>query len=112
MLQTLLPKVKDQDYNILELGAGTGIVTKILATQYPSAKIVAIDGAQKMIDQAKSKKFYQDNDSRIKWALADYSNPTWQEEIINAFHLVVSFDSLHHLTHKRMKELYQEISNQ
>ena len=109
VLQTLLPEVKDQGYNILELGAGTGIVTKLLATHYPNAKIVAIDGALKMIEQAKAKSFFQDNDSRIRWVLADYSNPSWREKIVNAFHLVVSVDSLHHLTHKRKKELYQEI---
>lgn len=111
VLQTLLPEKKDQNYNILELGAGTGIVTKLLATHYPEAKIVAIDGAQKMIDQAKSKIFFQVHDSRIRWVLADYSSPKWSEKIVTVFHLVVSFDSLHHLTHKRKKELYLEIFN-
>ena len=36
VLCTLLPEVKNEDYYILELGAGTGIVTKILATHYPA----------------------------------------------------------------------------
>ena len=109
VLRTLFPEVKNEDYYILELGSGTGIVTKILATHYPAAKIVAIDGAKKMIDFAKSKRFFQDNDNRIRWVFADYSSPTWQKKIIHDFHLVVSVDSLHHLTHKRKKELYQEI---
>jgi ubiquinone/menaquinone biosynthesis C-methylase UbiE len=109
VLQTLFPEVKNKDFCILELGAGTGIVTKILATHYPTAKIFAIDGANKMIDFAKSKRFFQENDSRIRWVVADYSSPAWQKEIVHAFHLVVSVDSLHHLTHKRKKELYKEI---
>ena len=33
----------------------------------------------------------------------------WQRQIEDSFHLVISVDSLHHLTHKRKKELYQEI---
>jgi len=109
VLQTLLPEVTNEDYYILELGAGTGIVTKRLATHYPTANIVAIDGAKKMVDFAKSKRFFQGNDGRIGWVLADYSSPTWRKKIVHAFNLVVSVDSLHHLTHKRKKELYQEI---
>jgi 2-polyprenyl-3-methyl-5-hydroxy-6-metoxy-1,4-benzoquinol methylase len=109
ILQLLFPKVTIEDFRILELGAGTGIVTQILAKNYPFAKIVAIDGAQKMIDFATSKKVFQENLKRIRWVLADYSSPLWQKKITHTFHLVVSVDSLHHLKHKRKKELYKEI---
>jgi tRNA (cmo5U34)-methyltransferase len=109
VLHTLFPEVNNEDFWILELGAGTGIVTQILATRYSSARIVAIDGAQKMIDFAKSKRFFQKNHRRIKWVVADYSSPLWQKKIAHTFHLVISVDSLHHLKHKRKKELYKEI---
>ena len=62
ILHALFPKVSSEDFRILELGAGTGIITNILASHYPSAKIVAIDGAHKMIEIAKSKDFFQEND--------------------------------------------------
>lgn len=109
VLHTLLPPAQDDEYKILDLGSGTGIVTKQLATHYEHAEILAVDGAQKMIDFAKSKKFFRENEDRVKWILADYSSPAWRMDIKDNLNLVVAFDALHHLSHQRKKELYKEI---
>ncbi len=109
VLETLLPVHSSSECRILELGAGTGIMTELLAEHYPHSVIEAVEGAEKMMEQAKSKTVLQDNDGRIKWILADYSSPSWLAGVSGPFSLVVTIDALHHLTHERKRELYREI---
>ena len=62
-----------------------------------------------MIEQAKIKKIFKENCERTKPLHADYSKPSWKVGLDSPFHLIITFDSLHHLTHERKKELYREI---
>ncbi len=51
-LQCLIPSGNYQQ--ILDLGAGTGAMTRLLATEYPDAQITGIDAAPKMVMFAQS----------------------------------------------------------
>jgi tRNA (cmo5U34)-methyltransferase len=105
----LLPMTQSDKFRVLELGAGTGIVTERLARHYPSAQITAVDGAQKMIDRARSKPYFRKHKGQVQWILADYSRSDWMEKIKEPQDLAVSFDSLHHLCHERHEALYEDI---
>lgn len=109
VLETLLPEIYDSQFQILELGSGTGIVTEFLVKHYPKANFTAVEGAERMVGQARSKSLLQRHEHRIEWILADYSSPVWLEGVKGPFHLVVSVDALHHLTHDRKRSLYREI---
>lgn len=64
MAQDLLARMKatGQSFrNILEIGCGTGLLTKLIAVEYPEALITATDIAPEMLNVAQKK-------------LADYSN--------------------------------------
>ena len=55
-------------HDVLETAAGTGVLTRALASQLPAnARIVATDLNQPMLDRAKS----QSGDTRIEWRQAD-----------------------------------------
>src|SRR5437588_12983987 len=59
-------KVKPQ--LVLEIAAGTGVVTRALATELPaSARMIATDLNQPMLDRAMSRL----SDHRIEWKRAD-----------------------------------------
>ena len=60
-LATLRPK------RILEVAAGTGVVTRAVAAALPEAEIVATDLNQPMIDHAKSRQLA----GRVAWQTAD-----------------------------------------
>lgn len=60
-----------QPDRLLELGCGTGILTRQLRQQFPQAKIQAVDLAPKMIRQAKKK---QPPDPGLKYLIADAEN--------------------------------------
>ena len=109
VLQAVLPEPSQTEFKILELGTGTGLLTELLVELFPDASVVTIEGAEKMMEQAKSKTVLQENEARIQWILADYSSPSWLKDVMPPFNLIVTFDSLHHLSHERKKELYKEI---
>jgi ubiquinone/menaquinone biosynthesis C-methylase UbiE len=111
VLQAILPVPSRFDLNILELGTGTGLLTERLVQRYSGASIVTVEGAEKMMAQAKTKMLLQENNGRIRWVLADYSSPSWLDEVSAPFDLVVALDSLHHLVHQRVGRLYREIFN-
>ena len=50
-----LPLARDTEMHVLELGCGTGYLTQRLLTAYPSARVVAVDGAQSMLELATSR---------------------------------------------------------
>jgi ubiquinone/menaquinone biosynthesis C-methylase UbiE len=60
-LATLRPK------RILEVAAGTGVVTRAVAAALPEAEIVATDLNQPMVDHAKSRQ----NGGQVEWRTAD-----------------------------------------
>ncbi len=60
---------KTDPRNVLETAAGTGVVTRAIASRLPPhARIVATDLNQPMLDHAKAR---QANDARIEWKQAD-----------------------------------------
>jgi malonyl-CoA O-methyltransferase len=47
--------IKDAPQSILDLGAGSGILSELLVAQYPDSKITAIDNSEKMCEVAAAK---------------------------------------------------------
>lgn len=109
VVKKILPEPSDPHFNILELGTGTGVLTELLIKQYPGAFIATVEGAEKMLEQAQTKQLLQKNKKRLQFIHADYSMPSWLNGLKPPFNLVITFDSLHHLSHDRKKELYREI---
>ena len=111
VVETILNKRSRQELKVLELGCGTGIVTEWIAELYSKAFITGVDGAEKMVNKAQSKAFARTHKDRIKWVLADFSEQSWMNKVSGPFDLIIAVDSLHHLSHQRKKELYEELHN-
>lgn len=55
MLEALTRCLQDGPSDILELGCGTGALTRLLAERYPEAKLRAVDAAPEMIELAQAR---------------------------------------------------------
>ncbi|MDD4178629.1 MAG: malonyl-ACP O-methyltransferase BioC [Candidatus Margulisbacteria bacterium] len=73
--------------SILDLGCGTGYLTRRLAALFPKAEVIGIDIAPGMIEEAQSRKEQQN----LKYEVGDGEMPFFAE---NHFDLVVSNASL------------------
>lgn len=86
---------------ILDLGAGTGILTQLLHQQHPDSQITLLDMSGQMLNEAR-KKFAHKN---FRYIEADYLTYDFDEK----YDLVVSSLSIHHLTDDEKKLLYKRI---
>lgn len=85
---------------ILDLGAGTGLLSAFLLKKFPNASLTLIDLSEKMLEVARER---LQSHPDIEYIVADYT----QHEFEEPFDLVISSLSIHHLTDTEKKALYQ-----
>ncbi|WP_235816473.1 class I SAM-dependent methyltransferase [Bacillus massilinigeriensis] len=87
---------------VLDIGAGTGILSSFVKEKFPKAKISLIDLSENMIDIARER-FKMDD--QIEYIIADYT----KYEFTHKFDFVISSLSIHHLTDEEKRKLYQKV---
>ena len=101
----IIPFQQNQKIQVLDLGAGTGLLSTLVATAYQYADVTLMDVSENMIDQARSglSKFK----NNFKYLVADYSNL----ELPQKFDIIISALSIHHLSGAQKKILFNRIIN-
>lgn len=87
---------------ILDLGAGTGLLSYFWYRHFPKSKYVLVDIADEMLNVARERFSGLDN---ISYSVSDYSQKLPDEE----FDCIISALSIHHLEDKRKSELFKRI---
>lgn len=85
---------------ILDLGAGTGILSRRVADAFPDAELVLTDGAPAMLDQARAAL-----GDRVTTHVADLTDPLPE----GRFCAVVSALAIHHLDDAAKRDLFGRI---
>lgn len=86
---------------ILDLGAGTGLLTQLLWEKHPEARFQLVDMAEEMLNIAKNRFSRQENFEYINENYLKY-------DFDGLFDMIVSSLSIHHLNHSDIKSLYQK----
>jgi len=86
--------------SILDLGAGTGLLSSLLLRKYPEAKLTLIDLSAKMLENAKNRLREYPN---LHYVEGDYTNYIAS----GAYDLVASALSIHHLSDEDKRKLYR-----
>lgn len=87
---------------ILDIGSGTGLMSSRILEKYPEAKMTLIDLSDKMMEIAKDR---FSGWSNIDYIIDDYTTHAFHGK----FDIIVSSLSIHHLTDKEKKSLYQRV---
>jgi ubiquinone/menaquinone biosynthesis C-methylase UbiE len=92
---------------ILDVGAGSGLLSRILLERYPAAQAVLVDYSDPMLEAARQ----QFNEKQATICKADLNTPSWIESVRShaPFDVVVSGYAIHHLADERKRALYREI---
>lgn len=100
----IIPFDKANNISVLDLGAGTGLMSEMVARNYPNAKIVLIDIADKMLAEAKKRVHHFQN--KFDFIVSNYSEI---ESFGQSYDLIISSLSIHHLTFKEKQDLFKTI---
>lgn len=91
--------------SILDLGAGTGLLTAWIAARLPQARFTLMDFSESMLKQAQAR--FAGMEDRIRYVQCDYSAEPFGEK----YDYIVSSLSIHHLPHEGKRLLFRKIAD-
>jgi tRNA (cmo5U34)-methyltransferase len=92
----------NEEPSILDIGAGTGLLSEMLLDAYPGATITLLDISEKMLEVAKAR--FRGRE-KVRFIAADYRHG----ELGGPFDLICSALSIHHLEKEEKRDLYGRI---
>jgi tRNA (cmo5U34)-methyltransferase len=95
-------ETREQKPAILDVGAGTGLLSALLLEKFPDARLTLMDISENMLDMAR-KRFASRPDTA--YIICDYS----RSDLGGPFDLVCSALSIHHLSPEDKRQLFGRI---
>lgn len=98
----LIPYPRSRSFRVLDLGAGTGLLSEFIIKTFPNAVATLIDFSEKMLEKAKERFSLT---KRVSFLVQDYAHaqlPQDQDCIVSAM-------SIHHLSDQDKELLYQRV---
>lgn len=89
------PFARDAELDVLDVGAGYGVVSEEVLLVFPAARITLQDYSQPMLDRARER--LADHSHRLRYIVCDLTDPSWPQQIGGPFDLAVSAIAIHNL---------------
>lgn len=102
----IIPFLPDRELRILDLGAGTGLLSAAVAELYPRALLTLVDLSPEMLRLAEER-FTPGASGRVTFQVMDYGS----EPLKGTYDLIISALSIHHLTGSKKRDLFQKVHN-
>ncbi|MBU0967196.1 MAG: class I SAM-dependent methyltransferase [Proteobacteria bacterium] len=100
----IIPFAPEERLTILDLGAGTGLLTSMVAADFANARFSLMDISANMLAEAEKRLSGYGNE--FSYVVADYSRiPSLGEQ----FDLIMSSLSIHHLDQRQKQELFGKV---
>jgi len=100
----LIPHQPQASFRVLDLGAGTGLLSFLVAEKFAKAIITLLDISQKMLGKARER--FAGKEERLEFIAGDYA-----DRLEGQFEVVISALSIHHLTDTGKIKLFKNIHN-
>ena len=99
----LIPFASDAAITVLDLGAGTGLLSSFVAAAFPHAEITLVDVSEEMLAQARQR--FADRGSRFHFRALDFGSAA----LPGAYDVIVSALAIHHLTDSDKAALFRRV---
>ncbi|HEX2036580.1 MAG TPA: methyltransferase domain-containing protein [Chloroflexota bacterium] len=97
----LIPFESDAPLRVLDLGAGTGLLSAMIADAYPRATLTLVDLSPAMLALARER--FAGSSHAVRFEILDYATTP----IATGLDVVVSALSIHHLEDEQKQSLYR-----
>lgn len=101
-----VPFAEEQEIEVLDLGAGTGLLSAMIAKKFPRSRVTLVDLSVEMLRVARRR--FTREPGRFQFRTMDYARKPLSSRD-GGYDLVVSALSIHHLTHGDKKELFGKV---
>ena len=98
-----IPYEREDAIRVLDLGAGTGLLSAFVARAFPRARITLVDASPEMLGVARRR--FADEYDRFEFRVVDYA----REPLPGEYEAVVSALSIHHLDGTGKRELFRKV---
>ena len=108
-LIALLPFGRDEEFRVVELGCGEGVLAAAVLDAYPHASVLALDGSASMLGEtsARLERFGE----RARLGEFDLGASHWRSRMAGA-DAVVSSLAIHHLSGDGKRRLFEDVSRE
>ncbi len=89
------PFPRESKLEVLDVGAGYGVVTEEVLQAFPAAHVTLQDYSQPMLDQARRR--LAGHADQLSQVICDLTDPLWPQQVGGPFDLAVSAIALHNL---------------
>lgn len=102
-----IPFEPDEPIRVLDLGAGTGLLSALAAERFPRSRVTLVDISVGMLRVARRRfaEEFPGEAGRFEFRNMDFA----RKPLPGGFDLVVSALAIHHLTHGDKRELFEKI---
>lgn len=101
-----IPFDEEEPLRVLDLGAGTGLLSAMVAGRFPNSRVTLVDLSVEMLRVARRR--FAGDPERFEFRVMDHARKPLPGRP-RGYDLVVSALSIHHLTHGDKRELFEKV---
>lgn len=90
-----VPFPRDAAIDVLDVGAGGGVITEALLAVFPRARITLQDFSPLMLDRARAR--FAETGRELRYVQGDFHDPAWTKNVGGPFDLAVSGIAIHNV---------------